>query len=126
MNSSSCNLVACAYNRINLNTYVINKNAIEYETWIKIPPEFGKECILYEVKEIVPNVKEFDFLNVIEHVCCKPWLKAISSHLNLDPGQHVYKLSFINKFSNDTNSLYVSYIIQDDTPDKPYIYMSRE
>ena len=126
MNSRPCNLVACTYSQINLYTYVINKNAIEYETWIKLPSEFGKEFVLYEVKEISPLYKELDFLHVIEHVCCKPWLKAISSGLNLDPGQHVYKLSFINKFNNNISSLYISYIIQDDNPDKPYVYMDRD
>lgn len=126
MGYNVCKLIACNYNELPSNTPVINRNEVEYVTWIKIPADFGRDFILYEVNEIVPENKEVEFLNVIEQQCCKPWLKATSSELNLEPGHHVYKISFVNRFTNDTSSLYFSYIIQDDDPDKPYVYMDRD
>lgn len=121
-----CKINACRYNEISCNTPVINKNSLDSYIWIRVPSEISREFVLFQVDELVPEYKEFSFFHVIDKECNKPWFKITSEYLNLDPGQHVYKMSFVNRITNDTCSLYFSYIIQDDSPDKPYIYMKRD
>lgn len=121
-----CKINACKYSELACNTPVINKNSLDSYIWIRVPSEISREFVLFQVDELVPEFKEFKFLNVIEQQCSKPWFKADINEMNLDSGQHVYKMSFVNRITNDTCSLYFSYIIQDDNPDKPYIYMKRD
>ena len=60
MGYNVCKLIACNYNELPSNTPVINRNEVEYVTWIKIPADFGRDFILYEVNEIVPENKEVE------------------------------------------------------------------
>ena len=53
-----------------------------------------------------------------------PWIDIGIKHLNVDAGMHTYRLRFIR--NDDCVNLYVSYTIQDDNPEKPYIYMNRK
>lgn len=55
----------------------------------------------------------------------RPWLRVPVDVLNKDIGQHTYKLHFVNIHTSLELDLYIQYIIQDDNPDKPYIYMNR-
>lgn len=106
-------------------TPVINKSALPYYVYIKVDPNIMRECALYQVDEIckehsrpvVPNA-------IVRDMNC--WLRATMELLNVDPGHHVYKLSFIRRFDNVVFSLYIAYYIQTESPDKPYIYMNRE
>lgn len=53
------------------------------------------------------------------------WIDIPVDCLNLDTGYHQYLVEFINNVTADTLYLYFSYMIQNDDPDKPYIYMNR-
>lgn len=53
-----------------------------------------------------------------------PWVDIPTENLNRINGKHVYKLSFMNERTNNYINVYISYIIQDDNPQKDYIYMS--
>lgn len=121
-----CLLNACPYKEIPLNTIVLNKYAIDSYIWIHVPTEISKEFSLYQINEIVPDNIECTFLNSIEQECNRPWFKISTENMNLSSGQHVYKMSFVSVITNDICSIYFSYIIQDDNPDKPYIYMKRD
>lgn len=117
-----CKIDACEYNQLNRHTQVFNINSIEYFMYIYLPPELVKNLQLFQVDKISPDKFEIPIVGFIDkdHSC---WLKVKSEILSKSAGQHVYKLSFIDSCSRDIVPLYFSYIIQDDNPNKPYIYM---
>ena len=47
-------------------------------------------------------------------------------YLNLKSGKHTYRLMFVERYTDTDFSLYFSYIIQDDSPEKPYVYMKED
>ena len=53
------------------------------------------------------------------------WVTISPYYLDLEVGRHTYALEFINTATSDTVTRYFVYKIQDDHPDKPYIYMTR-
>ena len=65
-------------------------------------------------------VTEYTY-DALEH----PWVDVSVSNLNLAAGLHTYTLEFINAATGDSFYQYFNYVIQDDNPEKPYIYMSR-
>lgn len=117
---------ACIYKNLPKHTKVWNTDTLEHHTWINVPVELSKSHELFQVDEISSDNIEVDFTDKIMRECNRPWFKVTTSILNTDPGQHIYKMSFINRFTNDISCLYFSYIIQDDDPEKPYIYMNRD
>ena len=53
----------------------------------------------------------------------KPWVDISKSILDVTAGSHLYRLSFIDIYTNDIFFVYFSYIIQDKDVEKPYLYM---
>jgi len=49
-----------------------------------------------------------------------------SASINHNIGLHQYKISLQNNITSDVMDCYFQYIIQDDNPETPYIYMKRE
>lgn len=125
MDDLVCKLDATTYIGLPKKTKVFNLNTLEHFVWIHLPDKITHDWALFEVLEIVPDRKSVCYEDIIQRDCGKPWLKVASNELNTNPGQHVYKLSFVNIVNNDVVSLYISYIIQDDNPDKSYVYMHR-
>ena len=117
-------LDAVRYNELGSSTPVWNLNQVNYYVWINLNPEYTKYARLYEVAEVVPSGSEPNILalNAFE-VTSMSWVRVLSQMLNMKCGKHTYKLSFVDTCTNDTFFLFVSYIIQDDNPEKPYIYM---
>ena len=107
-------------------TKIINIHDVEYFLWIHIPEELSWDFELFQLDEIIfSGLVEVDFQGLIEREGRRPWFKLNSGLLNKEIGKHIYKMSMVNRKTNDVISLYFSYIIQDDNPDKPYIYMNR-
>lgn len=119
-------LDACLVDKINMHTKIFNKSKLEYYLWIHIPEKISNTCQFFQVNEMCPNPVESRFFKHFEHESGKPWVKVVTKVLNTEVGMHTYQLLFVNKLTNDVVTLYISYIIQDDNPDKPYIYMNRE
>lgn len=117
-------LDACRYDELASNTKTFNKNEIEYYLWVHLPIEDIKDCSLFQVDEIEPQIQEVHSGSLVEHECNRPWVKIVFRILRDDIGLHIYKLSFINRYTDDVVPLYFSYVIQDDYPFKPYDYMS--
>lgn len=107
-------------------TRIINADDLEYFIWLKIPADISNRCELFQIDEILPNKQEIDYTIFTERECGKPWIKVITEGLNQSIGQHIYKFSFIDRNTDEIDVLYFSYIIQNNNPDKPYIYMRRE
>lgn len=124
MNQPTVKINSCAYNKLNENTPVLNKHQIEYNIFIYLEPDICRCLQLFQVDNIDnEEAQEVTTLGFIERegTC---WLKVKSEALNLEAGQHVYKLSFVDKITNDVIPLFFSYIVQDDNPDKSYVYMN--
>lgn len=116
-------LTACSYEEISQHTILFNLNQVEYWTWIQLPKGVLHDYELYEVNEFYPNNGEADWLHLVVRENCRPWLKICRDMLNLSIGKHIYQLKFVNRYTNDTVTYYFSYIIQNDNPERPYIYM---
>lgn len=116
-------LYAVPYNKLSYTRPIINKNIIPYFFWIRIPSLYNPDFDLYQIDELGQEVKELDYRKFLNRECGKPWLRINSGIFNLNAGMHTYKLSMVNPKTNDVVYLYISYIIQDDNPPKPYDYM---
>ena len=119
-------LNACSFNELQHHTKIFNISTIEYFLWIRLPIHQIRDCELFQVDECQPKKRELCWLNFIERDHQKPWLRITFGILSKDVGMHIYKLSFINKYTNDVVPVYFSYIIQNDNPEKSYIYMRDE
>ena len=84
------------------------------------------EPIKYKVDELLPKRRCIDVGPAIERQQCRPWLRIVFPVLDQDAGLHIYKITFVNRYTDDVVSAYISYTIQDDNPNKPYIYMRQE
>lgn len=122
MEATVLKVVAGTYQELPMHTPVINVHQIGEVVWIELPTGVSKQFELFELHEVGQTNTEVMFTGCIER-CNMIWLKVKASILNRSAGQHVYRLSFIDKTTLDTHYLYVSYVIQDNNPDKPYIYM---
>lgn len=118
-------LNACKYNEIPSNTYLYNKQELDYYLWVYLKPDECANSYLYSVVEVSGSEDVCPPLLAFkrESEC---WIKVDTGYLNITPGLHTYKLSFVEKSSDALFSRYIAYIIQDDDPEKPYIYMHRE
>lgn len=118
-------LVASTYNRINEHVQVFNKSELEYYLWIKLDVDIPSTYVLLNSYELIGGKRE----ESITHVFIRDnptWIKAPTELLNLLPGYHIYRLEFVETSTSNTVSLYFAYILQDDNPSKPYIYMNRD
>lgn len=124
------------YNRFDLypyydalsNTAVINKNGIEFYIWLKLPDDTCNQLSLFEVIDFnyASGPKNIDFSTKLFRENHRPWIRLESSMLNLDVGYHIFRFRFVDIDLDDYISFYFSYVVQDDNPDKPYMYMTRD
>lgn len=118
-------LDACLYGELSANAIVFNRNELTDCIWVSLPEVINHSTVLYQVEEISPACSEIEFSDFIERDNGRPWLKVNVSKLNIDPGYHAYKLLFMEPGSHTTYAVYIAYIIQDDNPERPYIYINR-
>ncbi len=105
---------------------VFHDYEIEYYLYVQIPKYVASEYTLFQIDEVSPNRKEIPIAGFIDACLGKSWIRIKARILDLSIGSHVYKFSFVSKYTNDVVSLYFGYILQDSNPDKPYIYMNRD
>lgn len=126
-------LNGCKKSDLPSNTPVVCKQDRPYYFWVKLPFHVTEPVKLYSViEQCAEPVDIFDGSldvhtgNPIIEQVDNCWVKISSAYLNLDPGQHVYKMLFYRKDRIDIEiSLYFSYWLQDNNPDKPYKYMKK-
>ncbi len=99
---------------------------VQHFLYVKIDPEFAKCFALYQVAEIREDAEIVCPKNLWKHEPGRIWYRFNTDKLNLETGYHNYRLSFVNIHTNDTSLLYIAYIIQNNKPDKPYMYMDKE
>lgn len=118
-------LQSCRYEDLAKHSKVFNLSTLDYHLWIYMNPEAVRDAYFYKAEEIGPdadNSKIFEDTFIREGI----WLRVNMQYLNLKPGKHTYRLMFVERYSDTDFSLYFSYIIQDDNPEKPYVYMKED
>lgn len=104
------------------NTIIINKNQLEDVMHVYISPELARDFKMFEIHELTDfGLVEISLSDNVKMV--RNWVDIKMSALNVKSGQHSYRISLFNKCEKITLSVYFSYIVQDDNPDKPYVYM---
>lgn len=110
------------------NSIVINLSQIHTHFLIELKDKFSHTYDIVSLNQISP--KEGN--NVASEVDKnQKWIRIPKESLDLSEGSHVYEIileqnSFYDKYLDSKSSVYFSYRIQNDNPDKPYIYMKRE
>lgn len=111
------------------NSIVLNKSNLESYIWFKIPDNIQKRSMsLYQITDFNAENGPADIGFTTETVMRehhRPWIRVNSDILNLKVGFHVLRFHFVDISWDDSASLYFSYTIQDDNPQKSYVYMSR-
>ena len=118
-------LDACEYETININTKVFNKNALSSGLWVNLPTYVSGLALtkIIDISKQKYEEVEFDASTVIQDYP-HPWVRVDTSILDLVSGMHIYKLVFEPIPENGmSKSVYMAYILQDDNPETPYIYM---
>lgn len=54
---------------------------------------------------------------------CRAWIDVPVTSLDLSIGYHLYTVQLVNIHTNDIANLYFSYTIQNDEPEKTYLYL---
>lgn len=118
-------LTACEYDTINIHTKIFNKDALSSGVWVNLPA-YVSSLALSKIIDISNQKYEeiaFDASTIIQDYP-HPWVRIDTGILDLVSGMHIYKLVFESIPSNGTEeSVYIAYIIQDDNPETPYVYM---
>lgn len=106
---------------------VLNTAQLQSEVYIMIPsPEFYTVTLIGLAELVNGSEVPVDYEGHLYRDGGRPWLIADSEIFSVTAGQHMYRFKFIDSRINAETDLYLTYIIQDDNPDKPYIYMNRE
>lgn len=115
-------LKSCGYGKLSKFCKVFNSNEIDETLCVRLPFEMNG----YRLYDIL-DVSEAPARTVsFEGVCfdeCHPWVDIPWRNLSRTGGYHVYKMSFMNDCKKKYFNTYVSYLIQDSDPHKPYVYM---
>ena len=118
-------LIACEYDKININTKVFNKDALASGVWVNLPAYFSSFALskIIDISKQKYEEVEFDADTVMQDYP-HPWVRIDTSILDLVSGMHIYKLVFEPIPKNGmSDAVYIAYIIQDDNPETPYVYM---
>ena len=108
-----------------LNTKIYNKEDFSEIVCVKLPDKFPRRMELAEIYNLDAQ-EELDIADQTTRDEHRPWIDISSSILDLTVGQHTYRMTFYNIGGKLNATCWFSYIIQDNHPEKPYIYMDRD
>ena len=115
---------SCHMSGLSSNTKVFNIQNFADTICVKLPDDFPRDFELTGMYNLETD-KSIDFEDYIEQLPYKPWVDIQKVVLSTDIGQHTYRLDFMQPGFVIGATCWFSYIIQDNNPDKPYIYMNR-
>ena len=119
-NAIQCCL-ACSHSEVNQHSVVFSKSALSEYIWVRLP-EVSSNFIIDSIRCINPNTVILDLDNILmENI----WLKLPIGLMDVSSGTKIYQMRFNHRLLNETLTLYFGYVIQDDNPEKPYVYMKR-
>ena len=107
-----------------LHTVMYNNKDFSDIVCVKLPPQMPRDMQLVEIYNLNSS-EDLDFMDFVTRDENKPWIDIQSSILDTTVGQHTYRMTFENLGCKLKATCWFSYIIQDNNPEKPYIYMKR-
>ena len=107
-----------------LNTKIYNSKDFSEIVCVKLPPQMPRDMDLIEIYNLNAS-EDVDFADQVSRDEHRPWIDISSSILDLGIGQHTYRMTFAKENCKLKATCWFSYIIQDNNPEKPYIYMDR-
>lgn len=117
-----------SYNEAIIHSEVINVGELQDSIWLKLPDDMAKYLTLSCVNSIgfETNGTAIDISDKVTRETNRVWMEVDKSVFSLEPGFHMYQLVFDDSGTGSILNLYFCYHIQDNKPDKDYIYMNRE
>lgn len=116
---------SCKLSQIPLHTEIYNVKDFSEIVCVKLPPELPRDMDLTGLYNLDTD-KDLDFKDYTMRDEHKPWIDFSSSLLLTGIGQHTYRMTFEKEDCRLKAICWFSYIIQDNNPEKSYIYMNRE
>lgn len=119
-------LEACHYEDLVKNCKVFNSDTCEYHLWIHLNPEEVRDAYFVGASEIGPdadNSRIFPDTFKRESIS---WIRVNKNYIGTTPGKHTVKLAFVDRFTDTDFNLYISFYMQVDNPEKPYVYMKEQ
>lgn len=113
---------AVSQSRLNTNCKVFNLDLFGPKIFIHLPNWIHDTYRLLSIYDVDSKEAIADYFYESIH---ELWVDISRYELNLSIGIHTYALEFINNITGDSLYLYFQYIIQNDDPDKPYVYIDR-
>ena len=116
-------LEACRYEDLAKYSKVFNSDTCEYHLWVYLNPEDVRGAYFVGAVEIGPNADNsriFPDTFVRESQC---WIRVNKNYIGTTPGKHTVKLAFVDTATDTDFNLYISFYMQVDNPEKPYVYM---
>lgn len=116
-------LEACDYSQISKNTKILSKDQLDFKISVHLPL-ICKTTMLYQINNISKSDDQEEiYLGDVKRDGFRLWLDINLEALDLRSGKHTYKMYFSDRENIQHPILYFAYIIQDDNPKTPYIYM---
>lgn len=113
---------AVSQSRLNTNCKVFNLDLFGPKIFIHLPNWIHDTYRLLSIYDVDSKEAIADYFYESIH---ELWVDISRYELNLSTGIHTYELEFMNTITGDSLYLYFQYIIQNDDPDKPYVYIDR-
>ena len=104
------------------NALFLNKQTLGEKFYCRIPSEQFHDTELVSICEIGHDNIPAESFSTAEN---NPWIDINAAAMNLTAGPHMYQFKFRNTRFGEIMYLYLYYNLQDDNPEKPYIYMNR-
>lgn len=102
---------------------MFNLQSLDYLIHIHLPQDKMHYKAVYKVEELSPQsrvlIESVDYH--IDHL----WVDLHSDTLSKEIGLHKYAIRLVDTKTNDTTTFFTQFILQDDHPETPYIYMNR-
>lgn len=106
-------------------TKSFSRSGIENYLYLNLPVCVPFNYNVYELKQVSPSVTDVDVSIFVKKSCCSPWVDVSTDGLDLSPGIHKYRIGLVNTQTTEVCFLYFAYIVNEDYPDKKYVYMNR-
>lgn len=118
-------LEACPYEDLPQHSKVFNIYSVEYHLWIYLEPDTVRDAVFLGAEEIGPNADNSRIFPDTFERESQCWIRVNRGYIGNTIGKHTIKLMFVDRYTDTDFSLFVSYYMQNDNPEKPYVYMHK-
>lgn len=113
-----------SYSDATENSDVININEFGKYIWFALPNDIDAYTLVYSISDICnkSETSQPSLTDLVIRESMRPWIRIDSDLFSKSPGFHMYKFDFVQTNTQCLSSYYWAYHLQDDCPDKPYLY----